>query len=298
MLNNDRNFACRVRSFWGSYLPPLTLAAWMAVSAFAGGPDSSAPDPNILAKQVIENEVHAQTADDSLWHYREIDQEDGKVETLDVCQTKQGEIDRLVAVDGKPLSPKQSKTEDQRIDRLLNDRAAWDSLEKKRHSDADQERNLLKSFPGAFYFEYRGHQGNLVTLSFSPNPTFRPSSHEQLVFHHMEGDLKVDLAQKRIAEINGRLTSEVRFLGGLLGHLDEGGTFFVRQQDFGSSRWEMTFMNVQMDGKALFFKTIAVRQREVFSNFEPVPANITPIKAAELLKHDVTLSADRSPQGL
>jgi hypothetical protein len=62
----------------------------------------------------------------------------------------------------------------------------------------------------------------------------------------------------------------VRFFGGLLGHLDKGGTFLVRQQDMGSGHWELTSMDIEMNGKALFFKTIAVREKETDSNFRQI----------------------------
>jgi hypothetical protein len=206
-----------------------------------------------------------------------------------VCQTKDGEIDRLVAINEEPLSPKQVQAEDQRIQRLVTQPGQLDIIEKKRRADAEQERALLRSFPEAFWFHYAGNEGGLVKLAFSPSPTFRPSTHAEQVFHHMEGTLTIDLREKRMAELNGRLTSEVKFWGGLLGHLDQGGTFVVKQQDVGSGHWEMTYMNVQMDGKAIFFKTIAVREKEMYSDFRPVPADISLSKAAELLKNDATL---------
>jgi hypothetical protein len=71
----------------------------------------------------------------------------------------------------------------------------------------------------------------------------------------------VDANQKRLAEISGKLMSEVKSGGGVLGHLDRGGTFLVKQQDLGSGHWEITMLDVQMIGKALFFKTIDVAEK-------------------------------------
>ena len=79
----------------------------------------------------------------------------------------------------------------------------------------------------------------------------------------MEGVLWLDANKKRLAEISGHLTHEVKFGGGLLGHLDPGGTFHVTQQEVEPGYWELALLNVNMKGKALFFKTIAVQQKEV-----------------------------------
>ena len=48
--------------------------------------------------------------------------------------------------------------------------------------------------------------------------------------------------------------SRARQVGwGWLGHLDKGGTLLVTQQDLGSGHWELTMLDVEMNGKALFF---------------------------------------------
>ncbi len=51
----------------------------------------------------FDHEVEAQTQDHSLWSYRETKREDGKLKLYDVYQTRQGEIERLVAVGGRPI---------------------------------------------------------------------------------------------------------------------------------------------------------------------------------------------------
>ena len=58
--------------------------------------------------------------------------------------------------------------------------------------------------------------------------------------------------------------------------------FVVKQQDVGSGHWEMTLMDVRMNGKALFFKNIDVAEKDTYANFQPVTEGITFQKAAEL----------------
>jgi hypothetical protein len=45
----------------------------------------------------------------------------------------------------------------------------------------------------------------------------------------------------------------------------------------------MTYLDVEMNGKALFFKTIAVRETESDSDFRRVPDGTTARRAAEFL---------------
>jgi hypothetical protein len=184
------------------------------------------------------------------------------------------------------LSPEQRQAEDRRIQKMLNQPTLMRRRQKQQHQDAMQARNLMKMFPAAFRFQYDGMQGSLIKLKFTPKPNFRASRRVEQGFHHMEGNLLLDSRQNRLAEISGELTSEVKFFGGLLGHLDKGGTFLVRQRDMGSGHWELTSMDIEMNGKALFFKTIAVREIEVYSTFRQVPDGTTLQQALTYLQRD------------
>ncbi|MGE5726615.1 MAG: hypothetical protein ACM34G_15645, partial [Acidobacteriota bacterium] len=75
---------------------------------------------------------------------------------------------------------------------------------------------------------------------------------------------------------------EVKFAGGLLGHLDKGGTFNVKQSEIAPGVWDVTCMNIQMNGKALFFKTIAVREKDIRSDYRRVSSQLTLAQAADL----------------
>lgn len=223
-------------------------------------------------RDILQNELRAQADDHSLWCYRKLSDKDGKQELFAACQTEALEIDRLMAVNGKPLTEQQWKQENQRIEQLLNNRSQLKKEKQQQREDAEQATHMLRMLPDAFLFLVENSEGNRIKLRFSPNPAFRASGASEMVFHHMEGTLMLDVKQKRLVEISGRLNSDVKFVGGLLGHLDKGGTFYVKQQEIGPGCWEMTRMDVQMNGKALFFKTISVRTREIDTDFHAVPA--------------------------
>jgi hypothetical protein len=264
---------------------PILLALMLGLFAVSAtpqgrrsnsGPASTAnnSESNLTAmvRDILENELRAQAEDHSFWCYRKLTDKDGKEQLFAACQTKALEIDRLMAVNGKPLNEQQWNQENQRIEQLLNNRSQLKKEKQQQREDAEQATHMLKMLPDAFLFRQENNEGNRITLHFTPNPAFRASGASEMVFHHMEGTLTLDVKQKRLVEISGRLNSDVKFAGGLLGHLDKGGTFYVKQQEVGPGCWEMTRMDVQMNGKALFFKTISVRSREIDTDFHAVPA--------------------------
>ena len=240
-----------------------------------------------LVRDVVWNEVQAQMHDNSHWRFHETQWKNTVRKLYDVIQTKYGDLHRLLAVNGKPLRGEALQAENDRVRQLSRDLRQIEAAQKNRDADARQERRMLQMLPNAFIFHEVGRDGDVVKLAFLPDPSYHPPSREAQVFHHMEGTLLVNGRLKRLMQIDGRLTSPVEFWGGFLGHLDAGGTFKVKQEDVGDGHWDMVYLHVDMNGKALFFKTISVHQHETYSNYQRVPDDLTPQQAAQELKQDV-----------
>lgn len=271
----------------------LAVLAFAAFAAFAqaNNQGDKLGDANQLIRGVVANELKAQQQDQSRWQYRETKQQGDKTQLLEIVETKQGNLQRVVAVDGRPLAPQLVRNEDARIQHLLHNPQALQNQLRKEERDIASERRLLGMLPDAFRYQDAAKEGALVKLDFTPNPTFHPSRREAQVFHHMEGSIWLDPVHKRLARISGHLTSEVKFGGGILGHLGKGGTFLVEQQEVGGGYWELTQLDVNMNGRALFFKTIDVKQKVQNFDFKLVPSGATLLEAAQMLKRESTAPA-------
>lgn len=268
---------------------PLILLCLFGPFAFAGHSQASETsiehpsNPCELVREVVENGLAARGRDQAHWCYRESVRKDGRFETREVCQTNAGSIDRLIAVNDQPLSPEQQHREDARLQTFAADPIEIRKERQKQREDSAKQFRMFASFPEAFRYEYAGTDGSLVKLKFEPNPQFVPSSRQEEVFHHLEGMMWIDPAQKQLARIDGQLTSEVKFAGGLLGHLDKGGVFSVRFNRLDSGQWVMIALHVSMTGRALLFKTISVQEERDFDDYRRAPDNFSLQQAAEFL---------------
>jgi hypothetical protein len=244
---------------------------------------SQPSDPQVLVREVIDHEVQMDNADHSHWRYKQRHAEPGKNVVRECVDTKQGTICRRLAEAGHALTPAEQKMEEHRIQNLLNNPAEQRKEQKVRREDGDKALEMLKMLPEAFRYHYDGQEGNLVRLKFEPNPGFNAPNREARVFHCMSGFVWIDPQQRRLTQLKGRLTREVKFGGGLLGHLDSGGTFQVKREDVGSGHWDTTLLDVNIHGKVLFFKSINAEQHEVTEDFQRVPDNLTLVQGASLL---------------
>ncbi len=250
---------------------------------------NSSVSANDLARAVIANELKREV-DRSGWIYDVDREESGKRQTKKVVQTPEGSLERLIAVDGRVLPSNKQQEEVERIEKSLYDSREQEKLKEDKRKDAEEREAFFKMIPDVFVVSYQGREGEFIKLSFKPNPTFQPSSREGRVLHAMEGELVVQARKKRLASISGHLVEEVKFGGGLLGHLERGGTFSVTRTEVAPDIWMMAGMNVNMKGKALFLKNIAMQEKEDRSNFRKLGEDLTLKDAANILANKIVLA--------
>lgn len=260
-----------------------TTLCWLVLSlcSFSAAQVANG-DPNQIIRRLVENELQQERQDQSHWLFRlQTYKPGGAKQTDEVVETKDGDLKRPLLVNGRPV-PKPGA--DRQMDKLAHDSDALKKSLKDKNEDAQRSQELLKMLPDAFTFKRGARRGNLLELKFSPNSNFKPPNHEAEVFHAMQGSVWLDTKQWRLREISGRLIHEVKFGGGVLGHLDSGGTFDVKQAQVSPKYWELTVLNVHMNGKALFFKTIAVQQQYSRGKFKQVANDLTLEQGVKLLK--------------
>lgn len=275
----------------------LLAVAIVSASLFvAAQPQSNQLSPAELVKEVIYNELHPASRPCAHWRYRLEKQVEGKEETRAVVETKSGSLDRLLTVAGQPLGAQQENAEAERILRFARSSEEQRKAEQAREKDAQESDALLQRIPDAFVFHYAGQNGNAIHLTFTPNPQFRPSSREDKVLQRMAGEIWLDGRQKRLISMSGQLMDEVKFGGGLLGHLEKGGQFRVQREEIARGDWELTELVVDMHGKALMFKSIAVQQKEIHSDFERVSNELTFPDAANLLLQQAFVASSQRPR--
>ena len=265
----------------------ILLGSHALSQAESAGLEMSAVD---LARKVVANELKVQDQDHGHWMYRLDKQESGRKQSLEILETNSGSLGQLLSLDGHPLDAKQQRKESERIQRLVSHPDEQRKLQQASKKKAEQGARLFRILPDVFVFSYAGRQGNLVTLTFTPNPNFQPLSLEARVFHSMEGEMTVDTKQARLAALHGHLIEDVRFGRGLIAHLDRGGNFELTQTEVAPGHWEITALKVDMRGRALIFKTIRAQEAESHGDFHRVADDLTLEEAAGILNRHVVLA--------
>lgn len=240
-----------------------------------------AQDARELVQKAVKIELAKDQADHSLWLYFEVDKKPAHSVKQWVAMTGSGSLKRVMAVDGRQLSPAEQQSR-------LNRFSSPSALARQRKSDAHDDKQateMLELLPKAFIWTKVGERGDDTILHFKPDPNFDPPDFESKVFAAMEGEMAVDNKQLRIATIKGRLVQDVKIFGGILGQLNAGGTFDVERRETGNGVWQITETHVHIQGHALIFKTISEQEDDVKSDFKELPPDISMQQAKNDLLH-------------
>jgi hypothetical protein len=287
----------------GVLLAGMSTGSFSAAAAMSSAPDP--PSPVELVRAAVANEVAAANDNSTKHMFRSYKRTAQGSQTRLYVETREAMAGITIAYNDHPLTPEQMQSEDGRVAALVGNPEQLKHKQAQQKEEAEHTLRIVKALPDAFLYDYdRDERGTatlgkdgtrLVRLKFRPNPAYHPPSHVEDVLVGMQGVVVIDPAARRIAIIDGTLFKEVSFGWGILGHLDKGGHFLVEQRDVGDGSWDISRMSLNFTGKILFFKTIAIKSDEIFSDFRRVPSDTTFAQGVKMLKaEEVKLAQTRT----
>jgi hypothetical protein len=258
---------------------------------------AQAPHPTDAAALVRRAVQHR--ADEEKTHhplrYELRKQDDRRDTTKIIIETKDGDVARLIAINGKPLSSEADQAELARLDNL----AAHPELQERRHkeelADAKRVSDLMKLLPDAMLYKIEATEpcasGECYRISFAPRPGWSGPALESDLLQGVAGEVWIDTKQERLVRLDANFISNVNFGMGILARLYKGSTARLEQTDIGPELggghdWELTGLTLHINGKALLFKGIDVETKEEASHFAQVAEGIGYRDAIRILKSE------------
>lgn len=193
-----------------------------------------------------------------------------------------GVLRRLLAVDGHPLTPAETLTEERRIEDLTAHPEAFRKLNAAHEEDERRAIQLLQMLPKAFLISSDGQQQGCARFAFQPNPTFQPSTYQERVMDVMEGTVSIKEPENRLCDLEATISQSVVFGFGLLGRLNSGGHFSFQRALVDRTSWKTVHISVHLDGRVLLLKSLSRDQEVTRTNIVPVPQHLSLKEAAKL----------------
>lgn len=242
-----------------------------------------------LVQRALANEVRAASDTRHPMRYRLRKQSPRLSSTKEICETRDGAVARLLAINDSPLSAPDEQKEQDRLDTLLADPSKQRHRKQSEDEDAARAMKVLRALSNAFLYQYKGAgqgpAGPVEEYTFKPNPEFDPPDLETQVLTQMTGEIWIDVAQGRVARLEGHLEQDVNFGWGILGRLNKGGWIVLEQADVGDHLWRTVHFQMSLNGRVVF-KTKNFDTTEDESQFVPVPVGLNYQQAIRMLRSD------------
>jgi hypothetical protein len=256
------------------------------VAALMGFGSAFAQDAKVMIGTLVQHEAEAA---EHRGHYIYLSEErsertGGHLWQERVAETNWGKVRYLIAVDGQALSGDKLAAEKARVAGEASDPEAFKRSEAARVDDEQHAKQMLELLPKAFVFGTPASEGEYLRIPFTPNPGYSPQSLEERVLHGMSGTVLVDAKTIRLRGIEGRMGQDVSIGFGLLATIHAGSNFSTTREHVAGDDWKTQVLHTDIQGKALFLKTIARQQDAKHWGFQRIADGMTVGEAVSLLE--------------
>ena len=208
-------------------------------------------------------------------------------------------IDKIpLGADGKPTNAETYHNDLEKLLKYLTWVAEDGEAQKEAYQRAERKRkerfDLMEATHSAFLFTLEGKEmrGDRVLLRYrmEPNPAFRPTSHNTILFTRVRGKLWIDEQASQLAKIDGSVTEDVS-IALFLAKVYKGSHFMQERYEVAPGLWEPTFEQYDFDGRK-YIVPFSIHERTFYSDYRRVgrPKDAVGVVRAELNKLQVAES--------
>ena len=263
-----------VTSLTKSMMKQILLVAVLAAASFAQHD----------VETIIQRSVEANAADwkaAPAYDYIERNrQQGGGTKTFEERMILGSPYERLVAVNGKPLSAEQQAGEQQKLDTTVVERQKESEQErgrriakykKEREGDDLMMEQLTKALDFKLVGEQRLGAQDVYVLKATPRPGYKPPNTEAKVLTGMEGKLWIDKQTFQWVKVEATVMRPVS-IGGFLAEVEPGTHFELEKAPVTDSIWLPKHFAMKSQAKVLFFFTRKSQADETYSDYhKPAP---------------------------
>lgn len=248
------------------------------------------PDIPTLLKELQANQDRLDTVLDNYTYTQEITArelgKDGtlivkKSETFHISFYKGKRVRRLIAKNGKPLSPEEQAKVDKNIEKQLiglENKAAKKEArvaatssdeepedEQKRISLAELLRASILINPR--YEQFHGR--DVIVFDFEPNPDFDFKKVKSILkfFGKTAGVIWIDAQDKQVARLEAVLADNFKVGGLLMANMKKGAAFTIENSRINNEIWLPSQIDLNLSVKVLLVKGISINQISKYSDY-------------------------------
>lgn len=258
------------------------LALAITLIAFTAGSSAQNDTRAIIQRSVEANAVDWKAAPD--YDYFERDQQPGGgTKTYDELMISGSPYERLIAINGKPLSPERQAEEQRKLDATVLQRrneSEWERAERIAKYEKDRKRDqlLMEQLTKAMDFVLVGQQKlngyDVYVLKATPHPGYQPPNMECEVLTGMQGELWIDKKTFQWVKVQAQVIHPVS-IEGFLAEVEPGTRFELEKMPVEDDIWLPKHFAMKSRAKIFFLFPHRSQADEAYYGYRkaaPTPA--------------------------
>lgn len=247
------------------------------------------PVETIIQRSVEANELDWKR--ESEYTHFERDKENGQDKSYEVMMIDGSPYQRLVAINGKPLSEQEQRAEEEKLQQTASQRQHESPTERaKRIANYEKDRKrdhlLLDQLTKAFNFSLVGEEKlasrDVYVLQATPRPGYRPPSRETKVLTGMQGRLWIDKQSFQWVKVEAEVIHPVS-IEGFLARVSPGTRFELEKAPVDNNVWMPTHFAMRANAKIMFLFNRNSQEDDTFWGYRRT-GPISPAAAQQSLK--------------
>lgn len=199
-----------------------------------------------------------------------------EIKTFDVNFYYGQEYSRLIEIDDKPVSEKDQKKEDEKLEKFLakfrneseSDRDKRLEKERKRR---EQGRAFLQDITNAYDFQLLGEEkvggADSYVIEALPRPDFQPTHPQADMLKKIRGKMWIEKKDYNWVKVEAEATNTISF-GLLLFRIHPGSHFVLERTLVNNEVWLLKRLDINGGARIALLKNENVEQEEVDSDFK------------------------------
>jgi len=199
-----------------------------------------------------------------------------EVKTYDVMDIYGEQVQKLISKDDQPLSEKDAKKEDEKIQKLIDKRkneSADDRSKRleKEEKEHEEERKFVKEVSDAYHFKLAGMEAidgrDTYVIDCEPRSDFQPHMKESKFLSKVHGRLWLDKDDLEMKKLDVEFLETVSF-GLFLARIHKGSRVVVENIRVNNEVWLQQHLAVKVDVRLALLKNFNVEVDVADSNYK------------------------------
>jgi hypothetical protein len=263
----------------------LMLATGVALAQENVAPSLSQDQIRELIRQTAEKDMENDKAQrDYTYIQREEEHKlDGKgqvksteTRTSEIMEIYGEQVERLTAKDDKPLSEKEAKKEEDKIQKLIDKRKNESEDDRKKREakeekDREQDRQFVREVADAYNFKFVGIESlagrDTYVIDAEPRPDYEPHSKEAKILPKFRFRAWIDKDESQWKQLDIQCIDTVSF-GLFLARIHKGSRILIEQTRVNDEVWLPQHVAVKIDVRVALLKDFNVEDDITYRDYK------------------------------